>query len=136
MDIADRLQTGLSLKDISQEMGLSREKMGYIMSVSAKTIENWERQDQLPADEEKRNRLAAIGELAHLGLLVYGAEGLPVFLQTPLRSLGHHTPYKRSWQAVSSGWSKSWRRNTRVSAPSGAPRQNRPVVGDYDIPHI
>lgn len=92
MDIADRLQTGLSLKDIRQEMGLSREKMGYIMSVSAKTIENWERQDQLPADEEKRNRLAAIGELAHLGLLVYGAEGLPVFLQTPLRSLGHHTP--------------------------------------------
>ena len=73
-------------------MGLSREKMGYVMSVSAKTIENWERRNQLPADEEKRTRLASIAELAHLGLRVYGADGLPVFLQTPLRSLGNRTP--------------------------------------------
>ncbi len=92
MAIADRFQSESRPKNIRQEMGLSREKMGYIMSVSAKTIENWERQDQLPADEEKRNRLAAIGELVDLGLLVYGAKGLPVFLQAPLRSLGHHTP--------------------------------------------
>lgn len=92
MAIADRLQPGLRPKDIRQEMGLSREKMGYIMSVSAKTIENWERRDQLPANEEKRNRLAAVGEVTHLGLLVYGTEGLPVFLQTPLHSLGNHSP--------------------------------------------
>ncbi len=92
MAIADRFQPELRPKDIRQEMGLSREKMGYIMSVSAKTIENWERRDQLPADEEKRNRLAAIAELAHLGLLVYGTDGLPLFLRTPLRSLGNHTP--------------------------------------------
>jgi DNA-binding XRE family transcriptional regulator len=82
-------------KGIRQEMGLSREKMGYIMSVSAKTIENWERRDQLPADEEKRNRLAAIAEMARLGSLVYG-ERFPAFLQTPLRSLGNHTPLQET----------------------------------------
>jgi DNA-binding XRE family transcriptional regulator len=92
MAVADRRPAALHPKEIRHEMGLSREKMGYVMSVSAKTIENWERQDQIPADEEKRARLAAIDELVHLGHLVYGVEGLPVFLQTPLRSLGNHTP--------------------------------------------
>lgn len=92
MAIADRGQPRLLPKEIRQDMGLSREKMGYVMSVSAKTIENWERRNQLPADEEKRNRLGAIAELAHLGLLVYGTEGFPTFLQTPLRSLGNRTP--------------------------------------------
>jgi transcriptional regulator with XRE-family HTH domain len=83
---------GLRPQDVRREMGLSREKMGYVMSVSAKTIENWERRNQLPADEEKRARLAAIEELVRLGLLVYGETGLPIFLRTPLRSLGNHTP--------------------------------------------
>jgi len=36
----DRVQPGLHPKGIRQELGLSREKMGYVMSVSAKTIEN------------------------------------------------------------------------------------------------
>ena len=92
MAIVDQPQTSLHPRDIRREMGLSREKMGYIMSVSAKTIENWERQDALPADEGKRNRLAAIAEMVRLGLLVYRAEGLSIFLQTPLRSLENHTP--------------------------------------------
>lgn len=78
--------------EIRRELGLSREKMGYVMSVSAKTIEHWERQRQLPADGEKRTRLAAMDEMVRLGLLVYGAEGLPIFVQTPLRSLENRTP--------------------------------------------
>lgn len=92
MTIVARPQPGLHPKEIRHEMGLSREKMAYVMAVSAKTIENWERRDQLPADEEKRARLAAIAELVRLGLLVYGAEGLPIFLQTPLRSLANRIP--------------------------------------------
>lgn len=92
MAIAEHSQEGLRPQEIRREMGLSREKMGYVMSVSAKTIANWERRGQLPSDEEKRKRLAAIAELARLGLLVYGTAGLPVFLQTPLRSLDNHTP--------------------------------------------
>ncbi len=92
MIIAVQPQASLSPRDIRRDMGLSREKMGYIMSVSAKTIENWERQDALPADEGKRNRLAAIAEMVRLGLLVYQAEGLSVFLQTPLRALENRTP--------------------------------------------
>jgi hypothetical protein len=66
--------------------------MGYVMSVSAKTIENWERANQLPANLEQRRRLAALDEVVQLGLRVYGAEGLPIFLQTPLRALGNQTP--------------------------------------------
>ncbi len=93
MIIADHPHASLSARDIRRDMGLSREKMGYIMSVSAKTIENWERRDALPVDEGRRNRLATIAEMVRLGLFVYRAEGLSIFLQTPLRSLENHTPW-------------------------------------------
>lgn len=92
MTIVERGLRDLRPERIRKEMGLSREKMGYAMSVSAKTIENWERMDHLPSDDGKRARFAAIAEVAHVGSLVYGADGLRVFLQTPLRSLGDQTP--------------------------------------------
>ena len=92
MVIAERVPRGLHPERIRKELGLSREKMGYALSVSAKTIENWERRDQLPSDDDKRARLVAIAEVAHVGALVYGPDGLPVFLQTPLRALGDRTP--------------------------------------------
>ena len=92
MTIAERVLRDLRPERIRKEMGLSREKMGYAMSVSAKTIENWERRGHLPSDDDKRARFAAIAEVARLGTLVYEADGLRVFLQTPLRSLGDQTP--------------------------------------------
>ena len=92
MTIVDQPQASLSPRNLRRETGLSREKMGYIMSVSAKTIENWERRDALPADKDRRNRLAAIAEMVRLGLLVYQAEGLSTFLQTPLHALDNHSP--------------------------------------------
>lgn len=92
MAVVDHPRTGLRPAELRRGLGLSREKMADVMSVSAKTIENWERRNQMPADEAKRNRLGVVDELAQLGLLVYGAEGLPVFMQTPLRSLGNRTP--------------------------------------------
>ena len=88
---AGRLQT-LQPRELREELGLSREKMGQIMSVSAKTIENWERLNRLPADDERRGRLAALAEMAELGRCVYGQAGFRLFLTTPLRSFGNRTP--------------------------------------------
>ena len=88
---AGRLQT-LHPRELRQELGLSREKMGQIMSVSAKTIENWERLNRLPADDERRGRLSALAEMAQLGQCVYGQAGFRLFLRTPLRSFGNRTP--------------------------------------------
>src|SRR5437764_10825645 len=79
-------------RQIREELGLSREKMGQLMSVSAKTIENWERLDRLPTADERRRRLAALAEMAQLGRCVYGQEGFWLFLKTPLRSFENRTP--------------------------------------------
>jgi transcriptional regulator with XRE-family HTH domain len=88
---AGRLKT-LHPGELREELGLSREKMGQIMSVSAKTVENWERLNRLPADDERRSRLAALAEMAELGRCVYGQAGFRLFLTTPLRSFGNRTP--------------------------------------------
>ncbi|WP_086135660.1 hypothetical protein [Methylocaldum sp. SAD2] len=60
---------------IRQFLHLSREAMGRILRVSAKTLECWEKLDGV------RNPIREIGELA---LLVYTPEGVAAFLATPL----------------------------------------------------
>jgi transcriptional regulator with XRE-family HTH domain len=64
------------------------------MSVSARTIENWEREDRLPLDEPKRALLATIAEIRELGLSVYTAAGFTRFLTTPLQVFDNHTALK------------------------------------------
>ncbi len=81
---AQRSAPTLSAKKIRGDMRVSRERMGRLMSVSAKTIERWEARDALPENEAKRDQLARIEQIRALGLSVYTAEGFAQFLQTPL----------------------------------------------------
>ncbi len=90
-DSIQRDGPALSPRRIRADLGLSREKMGRLMSVSAKTIENWERDDRVPPDESKRSLLATIAQVRELGLSVYTPEGLARFLTTPLTVFGNHT---------------------------------------------
>lgn len=64
--------------------------MARLLDVTAKTVERWEERGALPASAAARERLSQIQEIVHLGLIVYGAEGLPVFLATPLRGFDGH----------------------------------------------
>lgn len=91
MATAQRSAPPLSVRQLRADLGLSREKMGRIMSVSAKTIENWEREDRIPPDETKRALLATIAEIRDLGRSVYTREGFIAFMATPLKALGNRT---------------------------------------------
>ena len=91
MVVAHHPSTTLSPRQIRADLRLSREKMGRLMSVSARTIENWERDDRLPPDESKRALLATIAEIRELGLTVYTPAGLTAFLTTPMKVFGNHT---------------------------------------------
>jgi transcriptional regulator with XRE-family HTH domain len=73
----------LSARQIRQDLNLSRERMGRLLDVSAKTIERWEDKDALPTGRAQRERLAKMQEIVHLGTTVYRREGLQRFLATP-----------------------------------------------------
>ncbi len=73
----------LSPARIRGELALSRERMGRLLDVSAKTVERWETQDRLPTSARARSQLAQVQEMIELGLSVYTHDGFLRFLQTP-----------------------------------------------------
>jgi hypothetical protein len=72
-------------------MGLSRERFGWLLGVSAKTIERWEERAALPTSSLVRQRLAQLKEVADIGRIVYTAEGLTQFLTLPFPRFGGRT---------------------------------------------
>jgi DNA-binding XRE family transcriptional regulator len=81
----------LSFAEIRRLMGLSRERMGRLLDVSAKTVERWEARNELPSNRLLRDRLAQIQEIAQLGLMVYTREGFDLFMTTPMGVFDGHT---------------------------------------------
>ncbi len=79
------------LRQVRESLGLSRERMGRLLSVSARSIENWERADRLPPDEGKRRLFAAIAQIRELGLTVYTPEGFITFMNAPMTVFGYQT---------------------------------------------
>jgi len=88
---ASRPMPAVGLRRLRQDLGLSREKMARLLSVSARSIENWERADRLPPDEEKQRLFAAIAQIRELGLTVYTPEGFAMFMTTPMKPFNYHT---------------------------------------------
>ncbi len=81
----------LTLAEIRGLMHLSRERMGRLIDVSAKTIERWEARGEMPKNRLLRERLAQIQEIAELGLMVYTREGFDLFMTTPMGVFDNHT---------------------------------------------
>lgn len=77
-------RTEISPRRLREDLNLSRERMGRLLDVSAKTIERWEGQDRVSQGRLVRERLATLQEVVDLGLTVYTREGLREFLTTPL----------------------------------------------------
>lgn len=79
---------------LREQLDLSREKMARIFDVSAKTVERWEKEAELPPRPAVQARASKMRELVDLGLAVYTPEGFAEFMHTPLREFGHLTPLK------------------------------------------
>lgn len=81
----------LSPRQLRENLRLSRERMGRLMDVSAKTIERWEERDALPTSRIHLERLSKLREIVKLGLTVYSPEGFRQFLVTPMSAFGGHS---------------------------------------------
>jgi len=81
-----------SPRKIREDLRLSRERMGRLVDVSAKTIERWEARDALPASPALRSRLSKIQEIVRVGRAVFTREGFLEFLSTPVAAEGGYTP--------------------------------------------
>ncbi len=73
-----------SPRRMREDLKLSRERMGRLLDVSAKTIERWEERNALPVTRVLVERLAKMQEIIRLGHAVYTPEGFRRFLSTPL----------------------------------------------------
>jgi transcriptional regulator with XRE-family HTH domain len=69
--------------EIRRNLHLSRERLGGILHVSAKTLERWEKRNEIPNRDAVRG-FAKIREIAELAQTVYTPEGVETFLSTPL----------------------------------------------------
>jgi len=84
-------KAGIDLRKLRADLRLSRERMGRLLDVSAKTVERWEERGALPAGLMARQRLAQLRDIAELGLMVYTPAGFDSFLRTPLAEFGGTT---------------------------------------------
>lgn len=71
-------------RDLRDVLRLSRERLGRLIGVSAKTVERWEAKPVRPARDDVRARMGQLHEIASLGAAVYSREGLADFLDAPL----------------------------------------------------
>lgn len=81
----------LTLAELRKQLNMSRERMGRLIDVSAKTIERWEARGEMPKNRLLRERLAQIQAIAELGLMVYTREGFDLFMTTPMGVFDNHT---------------------------------------------
>lgn len=80
-----------TLAELRKRLNVSRERMGRLIDVSAKTIERWEARGEMPKNRLLRERLAQIQEIVELGLMVYTREGFDLFMTTPMAVFDNHT---------------------------------------------
>jgi len=80
----------LDPNDIREQLHLSRERIGQVLRVSAKTIERWERQHTLPDTRAKKD-FFKLKQIADLVQSIYSPEGVTAFLTTPLASFDERT---------------------------------------------
>jgi DNA-binding transcriptional regulator YiaG len=78
----------LDVESVRAGLGVSRERMGRLLDVAAKTIDRWEKGRALPGSERRRQELAQLAEIAELGRAVFTAAGFRRFLMTPLPAFG------------------------------------------------
>jgi DNA-binding XRE family transcriptional regulator len=85
---AARTPPTIEPRQVRLSLGISRDRMGRLLEVTAKTIGRLEDENRLPAQPAVATRLAKLKELTDLGLLVYTPDGFARFVATPLPVFG------------------------------------------------
>lgn len=85
-DVVDH--PSLSVTRLRNTLGISRERMGRLLDVSARTIQRWEESDQLPTNCWVRAVLVYLGHILALGEEVFTPEGLQAVMSKPQPGFG------------------------------------------------
>jgi len=84
----------LDVREIRDALRLSRERMGYLLGLSSKSIERYEAAHRLPTNALTCKRLARLAEIVRFGREVYTPDGFVRFLATPLPVFGGRSAYE------------------------------------------
>lgn len=80
---ATREPETLNVADLRETLGISRERLGRVLDVSARTIQRWEDNDQLPSNRWVRGVLIELARIVDLGQEVFTPEGLQAVMTKP-----------------------------------------------------
>lgn len=83
-----RTMSSLSVVRIRADLGISRERLGRVLDVSARTIQRWEEHDQLPTNKWILRVLIQLNEILDLALTVYQPQGVHLIMTTPQHGFG------------------------------------------------
>lgn len=81
----------ISVARLRETLGISRERMGRVLDVSARTIQRWEDNDQLPSNRWVTNVLIDVNRIVELGQEVFTPEGLRIVMTTPQPVFGNRS---------------------------------------------
>jgi DNA-binding transcriptional regulator YiaG len=81
----------ISIADIRANLGISRERMGRVLDVSARTIQRWEDNDQLPTNRWVMQVLVQLQNIVDVGLEVFTPEGLHRAMTNPQPGFGNRS---------------------------------------------
>lgn len=73
----------LNVAGLRETLGISRERLGRVLDVSARTIQRWEDNDQLPSNRWVRGVLIELARIVDLGQEVFTPEGLQAVMTKP-----------------------------------------------------
>jgi transcriptional regulator with XRE-family HTH domain len=80
--------SSISVAYLRETLGISRERMGRLLDVSARTIQRWEDNKQLPSNRWVTNVLIQLNDIVTLGLDVFSPEGLRIVMTEPQPAFG------------------------------------------------
>lgn len=78
----------ISVAEIRAALGVSRERLGRVLDVSARTIQRWEENDQLPTNKWILQVLVQIQNIVDVGLIVWKPEGFHRVMTEPMPVFG------------------------------------------------
>lgn len=94
-----RGRPGFSIRQIRTRLGVSQERLARACNVSARTVERWEKNDELPSSSEGILCLEKLDQLTDLGETVFGKEAFRQFMKLPQPIFNGHTP----WEMIEHG---------------------------------
>ena len=92
-------QGPVSTRHIRAGLGISQERLARACGVSSRTVERWEKNDELPSSSERLLCLEKLQQITELGETVFGKEAFLQFMKLPQPIFDGLTP----WEVVERG---------------------------------